>query len=113
MPVPPPTQITLSPLTICVAFPSGPGDVKNTVAFGKRFQHHRRFAHHQIDDGDRSLFRIRISDGQREALPLLVDAQHDKVPRFRRGGNLRLHPAPVYSFDRNQRFLMQDRGWHV
>ena len=94
-------------------FPERAGDVKNAVAFGKRFQHHRRFAHHQIDDGDRSLFRIRISDGQREALPLLVDAQHDKVPRFRRGGNLRRIQHQFTRSTRNQRFLMQDRGWHV
>ena len=46
-------------------------------------------AHRLKDQGDGALLHVFVGDGERDALPLLIDAKHDEIARLMFAGDLR------------------------
>ena len=64
-------------------------DILNVIADIQRRHQRRRLAHNLKNDGDGSLLPIRINDGQRDPLPLLVDLEDHELAGLTLPGNLR------------------------
>ena len=69
-------------------------EIEDRVALAQRQHFKRGFAHGLDHDGDRAVRHVEIRHGQRDALPMLVDASHDKVSGTCRPRHIRRFHVP-------------------
>ena len=91
----------------------GAAHVQNAVAGIQGFKQGRGLAKNKIDNGDQSLFLIRVGNGQGNALAVFAHAQHDKMAGLSVTGNFGCFEHHLARFAGNQGLFFDNWYRHI